>query len=335
MAETFVWILNWGNRYGVNLMRILVIGGTGMDGRILIHQLLLSGHEVIATYYQTSPNVLHENLRWTKLDLCDDYALTHFKSLFPLDEVYNFGGMTYSPSSIDMPDYAIKANYHTPLSLIEYITKHQPNTKFFQASSSEVFGNVYNAELSLDSPRKPHTPYSYAKNMVDFACEYYRINGFKIYNAISFNHEHIYRKPHFLTRKITNYVADVVVNNTKVKLELGDIFASRDWSRATTFVDGYIKQMQGEPSELLFASGTTHSVMDILDIAFGDYGLHWEERIVRNEKFIRYNDKTNVWGDVSKAVKQIGFIPDTRLDFQKMITDMVQYDISQIRKHNA
>jgi len=332
LAETFVWILNWGNRHDVNLMRILIIGGTGMDGQILTHQMLLKGHEIISTYYQKPPTFQHENLRWVKLDLIDDYALTHFKSLFPLDEVYNFGGMTYSPSSIDMPDYTIKANYHTPLSFIEYITKHQPKTKFFQASSSEVFGNVTDAELSLSSPRKPHTPYAYAKNMVDFACEYYRLKGFNIYNAISFNHEHIYRKPHFLTRKITQYVGNVIVNKTKDKLELGDIFARRDWSRAQNFVCGYVEQMKGEPSELLFASGQTHSVKDILEIAFNHYGFHWEEYIVRNEKFVRPNDKNNVWGDVSKAVKEIGFIPDTNEDFKNMITDMVEYDVLQLTK---
>ena len=208
-----------------------------MDGRILAHQLLLKGYEVIGTYYNTLPNISHQNLRWVKMDLCDDYAISTFKSLFPLDEVYNFGGVTFSPTSIDMPDYTIKANYHTPLAFIEYITKHQPKTKFFQASSSEVFGNISNAELGLTSHRKPHTPYGYAKNMVDFASEYFRYKGFNIYNAISFNHEHVYRKPHFLTRKITRYVSNLVNNGENEKLQLGNIESRRDWSMATTFVD--------------------------------------------------------------------------------------------------
>ena len=301
-----------------------------MDGRILAHQLLLKGYEVIGTYYNTLPNISHQNLRWVKMDLCDDYAISTFKSLFPLDEVYNFGGVTFSPTSIDMPDYTIKANYHTPLAFIEYITKHQPKTKFFQASSSEVFGNVSNAELGLTSPRKPHTPYGYAKNMVDFASEYFRYKGFNIYNAISFNHEHVYRKPHFLTRKITRYVSNLVNNGENEKLQLGNIESRRDWSRATTFVDGYVQQMQGEPSELIFASGQTHSVKDILDISFEYYGLNWEDFVEIKKEFIRPEERTNVWGDVSKTKEMINFVPDTSKDFERMIIEMIEYDILQL-----
>lgn len=314
-------------------MRILIIGATGMDGRILAHNLLLKGHDVIGTYYNTLPNLKHDNLRWLKFDLCDDYAVKQITSLFPLDEIYNFGGVTFSPTSIDFPDYTIKANYHAPLAIIEALTKKSPKTKFFQASSSEVFGNVSNAELGLESKRIPHTPYAYAKNMVDFACEYFRIRGFNIYNAISFNHEHFYRKPHFLTRKITSYVADVVVNKTKAKLELGDIEARRDWSRATTFVDGYMKQMAIEPCELIFASGITHSVRDILDIAFGYYGLHWEEHVSIKQELIREKERTNIWGDISKTTKLINFVPDGDKQFESMITDMIDYDIVKLRQH--
>jgi GDPmannose 4,6-dehydratase len=311
-------------------MRILIIGATGMDGRILAHQLLLKGYEVIGTYYNTLPNISHQNLRWVKMDLCDDYAISTFKSLFPLDEVYNFGGVTFSPTSIDMPDYTVKANYHTPLAFIEYITKHQPKTKLFQASSSEVFGNISNAELGLTSHRKPHTPYGYAKNMVDFASEYFRYKGFNIYNAISFNHEHVYRKPHFLTRKITRYVSNLVNNGENEKLQLGNIESRRDWSRATTFVDGYVQQMQGEPSELIFASGQTHSVKDILDISFEYYGLNWEDFVEIKKEFIRPEERTNVWGDVSKTKEMINFVPDTSKDFERMIIEMIEYDILQL-----
>lgn len=301
-----------------------------MDGRILAHQLLLKGYEVIGTYYNTLPNISHQNLRWVKMDLCDDYAISTFKSLFPLDEVYNFGGVTFSPTSIDMPDYTIKANYHTPLAFIEYITKHQPKTKLFQASSSEVFGNISNAELGLTSHRKPHTPYGYAKNMVDFASEYFRYKGFNIYNAISFNHEHVYRKPHFLTRKITRYVSNLVNNGENEKMQLGNIESRRDWSRATTFVDGYVQQMQGEPSELIFASGQTHSVKDILDISFEYYGLNWEDFVEIKKEFIRPEERTNVWGDVSKTKEMINFVPDTSKDFERMIIEMIEYDILQL-----
>jgi GDPmannose 4,6-dehydratase len=313
-------------------MRALIIGATGMDGRLLAHNLLLKGYDLIGTYNLTPPNFQHKNLRWIKMDLCDNYAINTFSSLFPLNEIYNLGGVTFHPSSLDFPDYTIQANYHVPLAFIEYVTKKSPKTKFFQASSSEVFGNESNAEFGLKSKRVPHSPYSYAKNMVDFACEYFRIKGFNIYNAISFNHDHFYRKPHFLLRKVSTYVANLVVNGNTQKLGLGNVDVSRDWSRATTFVDGYIKQMQKEPSELIFASGITHSVREALEIAFGYYDLAWEDYVVIKDEFKRLNERTNVWGDVTETVKAIGFIPDTDKDFEKMITDMVDYDVNNLKK---
>ena len=332
MAETFVRSTYRGNRYVFTIMRALVIGAMGMDGRLMTNLLLNKGYEVIGTYYKTLPSIEHTNLRWVKFDLCDDYAINTFKTLFPLDEIYNFGGVTFSPDSIDMPDYTLKANYHTPLYMIEYVAKHQKDTKFFQASSSEVFGNVSNQMLDLKSPRKPYTPYAYSKNMVDFGCEYFRCKGAKIYNAISFNHEHHYRKPHFLTRKITQYVARLVVNKIKEPLLLGDINARRDWSRATTFIHGYYAQMQKDPSELLFSSEMCHKVSDILDVAFGYYGIFWEEHVQIKDALIRKNDRDNIWGDSSKAIELINFVPDTDKDFETMITNMVDYDIKQLKK---
>lgn len=312
-------------------MRALVIGATGMDGRLMTEYLLRKGYEVIGTYNSTQPQIKHDNLRWVEFDLCDNYFMHTLKNLFPLDEIYNFGGITYSPYSLDLPDYTIRANFHAPLEMIEYVVKHKSNTKFFQASSSEVFGNVSNTMLTLNSPRKPHTPYAYAKNMVDFACEYFRFKNGKVYNAISFNHEHHYRKPIFLTRKISLYVAEKVVNKKKEPLSLGNINAKRDWSRATTFIDGYYKQMQGAPSELLFSSEMCHSVMDILEIAFGHYGMRWEEFVRVDDKLIRANDRDNIYGDSEKAIKMINFVPDGDKEFERMIIDMVENDVNKLK----
>jgi GDPmannose 4,6-dehydratase len=332
LAETFVRSTYWGNRYVFTIMRALIIGATGMDGRLMTELLLSKNYEVIGTYHKALPSYKHDNLRWVKLDLCDDYAINQFISLFPLDEIYNFGGITFSPDSLDMPDYTIKANYYTPLAMIEYVAKHQRKTKFFQASSSEVFGEVTNQMVSLDTRRKPYTPYAYAKNMVDFACLYFRTKGANIYNAISFSHEHPYRKPHFLTRKITKYVADKVVNQPKTALQLGDIYARRDWSRASTFVNAYYTQMQHEPSELLFSSEMCHSVLDVLDIAFTSQGLNWEEHIQIKQELVRPRKNDNIWGDSSEAIKMINFVPDGDKEFKQMIVDMVNYDINELKK---
>lgn len=309
------------------MKRALVIGATGMDGGLMMNLLLNKGYEVVATYNSQMPRYIHSNLLWTKFDLSEPKTIFYF---FPFDEIYNFAGVTFSPDSIRLPEYARQVNYYSVVKILEFISKYYPKTKFFQSSSSEIFGNVKDQTLNLKSPKAPHTPYAEAKYNVDMLMSYMREEGFYFCNAVSFNHEHSTRGTHFITRKITNYVAKLYLHKTDERLAMGDINARRDWGYAPDFIVGFYYQMQlDEPTELLFATNQTHSVKDILETAFGYIGRRYEEHIVVRQEFIRNDDRNNIKGDYSKASELIGWQPLKKFD--DMIIEMLENDINLIK----
>lgn len=309
------------------MKKALIIGATGMDGQLMTNLLINKGYKVLATYHIIMPNLIHSNLTWTKFDYTEYRDIYQF---FPFDEIYNFGGVTFSPDSIRLPEYALQCNYYSVAKILEYIDRYYPETKFFQSSSSEVFGNVKDVTLNLKSQRQPHTPYAEAKHNVDMLMSYMREQGRYCYNAISFNHEYITRGEHFITRKISKYAAKVYLHMTDEKLFLGDINARRDWGYAPDFVVGFYHQMQlEEPTELLFATNQTHSVKDILELAFGFIGRRFEEHIYVKQEFIRNDDRNNIKGDYSKATELIGWQPIKK--FNDMIIEMLKNDINLLK----
>lgn len=312
-------------------MKALVIGASGMDGMLMTSLLLNKGYEVIGSYCTIKPHIKYDKLTWVKLDLSDNSDVLSIRKMYPLDIIFNFGGVSFSPDATRMPDYAEKVNYSSVMKILEYMTKFHPNTKFFQASSSEVFGLYKNTQLDLKSKRDPFTKYGYCKNMVDMMCNYLREEGYSIYNAITFNHEYKTRPLKFITRKIANYVAKETMKMNADKLYLGDINARRDWGYAPDYVVGFYNQTQVAPCELLFSTDTTHSVRDILEISFGAYGLHYEQYISIKSEFIRGNEYDNVWGDSSETRNKIDF--NNRFPFKDIILEMVNNDINKLKSH--
>ena len=293
----------------------IVIGASGMDGSLMSELLLSKGYMVHGTYSTNKrwvENLFHPNFILHKVDLANADKLNQFVLSNKPDELYNFGGVTFSPDSIRMPDYTMQVNYSSVMKLMEICLFNE--IKFFQASSSEVFGNVKDCELNLSSPRKPHTPYAVAKYHVDTQTNHYRQMGGKFYTAISFNHECERRGNHFVTAKICNFVKDLRNGMNSPKLKLGSLDARRDWGYAPDFVKGFYDQVQGEPSELIFATGITHSVQDILESAFAPHGYNWEDHVVRDTMFVRNDDRNNIWGDYSKAKELIGWQPTTKFE---------------------
>jgi GDPmannose 4,6-dehydratase len=293
----------------------IVIGASGMDGSLMSELLLSKGYMVHGTYASNKrwvENLFHANFTLHKMDLVNSDKLNQFVLTIKPDEVYNFGGVTFSPDSIRLPDYTMQVNYSSVMKLMEICLFNQ--IKFFQASSSEVFGNIKDCELNELSPKDPHTPYARAKFYVDTQINHYTNMGGKFYNAISFNHECERRGAHFVTAKICNYVKELRNGMNAPKLKLGSLDARRDWGYAPDFVQGFYDQVQGEPSELVFATGITHSVQDLLECAFAPHGYSWQDYVVVDESFVRNDDRNNIWGNYSKAKATIGWQPTTKFE---------------------
>jgi GDPmannose 4,6-dehydratase len=312
---------------GSKMKSALVIGGTGMDGNLMVALLLTKGYRVTATYNNSREkcNIIHHYLTWVKFDLATSLDNSILKFL-PCDEVYNFAGVSFSPDSIRMPDYCELVNEIAVRKMLEVITFHSPKTKFFQASSGEVFG--YNkGKVNLNSPRDPQTPYAVAKNNIDMLCKYLREEGYLIYNGISFSHERHTRDNKFLIKKVCRYVAELTMNLNYQSLTLGGLDNTRDWGSAVEYVAGFYSQMQGEPSELIFATGKLSKVQEVLEIAFGMYGYNWYE-------FVRFSDDLKredggTYGDYSEAEKRINFKPT--LGLKEIIEGIIVNEIEVIK----
>jgi GDPmannose 4,6-dehydratase len=291
----------------------IVIGASGMDGSLMCELLLSKGYMVHGTYASNKrwvEHLYHPNFTLHKFDLSNRDAIPHFVIEKQPSEVYNFGGVTFSPDSERLPEYTKEVNHSAVFKLMEVC--YYADIKFFQASSSEVFGNIKDQELNEDSPRNPHTPYAEAKNETDKMMRYMREQGGKFYTAISFNHECERRGLHFLPAKICNYVKQLRNGATSELLKLGALTSRRDWGYAPDFVQGFYDQVQGEPSELIFATGVTHSVEDLLEKAFAPHGYNWTHYVSIDSQLFRLGERNNIWGDYSKAKETIGWQPTTK-----------------------
>lgn len=304
----------------------LVLGANGMDGSLMVDLLLDKGYRVYATFCTSPPTKKeHPKLHWFFFDLSDEnlvFPLLNIHCQGQLDEIYNFAGVSFSPDSVRMPHHTMNVNYRGVMRVLSFA--EYKKSKFFQASSSEVFGNIKDAEINERFPRNPHTPYAHAKNMVDMMLRYMREQGYPVYTAISFNHECILRGEKFVTRKITKFVADIVMHRREGKLKLGNIKSRRDWGYAPDFVQGYYDMVQGEPCELIFATAQTHSVENILEIAFGSQGLIWQDYVDLDKELVREDERDNLLGNYSKAYQTIKWIP--KKSFDEMIIEMVELE---------
>jgi len=294
----------------------IVIGASGMDGSLMCELLLSKGYMVHGTYASNKrwvENLYHPNFTLHKFDLSNENAIWKFVLNLKPDEVYNFGGVTFSPDSERLPMYTKAVNHSAVFKLIEVCFHNK--IKLFQASSSEVFGNIKDTQLDENSPRSPHTPYADAKNEVDLMMRQMRKEeGALFYNAISFNHECERRGLHFLPAKICNYVKQLRNGVAPRYLKLGSYNSRRDWGYAPDFVQGFYDQVQGKPSELVFATGITHSVEDLLEKAFEPHGYSFWDYTSIDPELQRPNERDNIWGDYSKAKETIGWQPTTKFD---------------------
>ena len=306
----------------------LVFGAGGMDGSHMVDLLIERDYSVIGIGLSKSPgNISHikdSNFKYLQSDISNLDCIKKIIHRNPADEIYNFAGISFDPAASNNSELTFKINRDSAIQMAE--CSIEVGSKFFQASSSEVFGILCNSEISENTPRNPHSPYSKAKNDVDSYISVKRDEGHKLYTGIFFTHESERRNPIFLVRKITSSVVKIKRGEIN-KISLGNTRSRRDWGSARDFMNASWKIMQNDPDDYIIATGKTYSVSDVLQISFNHVGISdWESYISTSDDLIRPGERNNLWGDTTKIRSKIGWSPDA--DFHSLITGIIDFDLA-------
>lgn len=336
------------------MKKALITGFTGQDGRFLAKFLLGKGYKV----YGMVRRVSHPNLEFVKEmgledvkvvqgDLLDSPSLHKLIREIKPDEVYNLAAQSFVKLSFDEPILTAEVTGMGVLRLLEAIRTEHPTAKFYQASSSEMFGDVLDKNpLNELSPLRPRSPYAVAKEFGHHMVKVYRESyGIFACSGMLLNHSSEYRGIEFFTRKVTDYVGRLVNGLTNEPLIVGNLNSYRDESYAKDMVEGMWMMLQQEkPDDYVLASGKTHSMREFVELAFEHAGINieWEgeglnevgknfstgEILIRiSEKFYRPAEVNFLLGDYSKALKTLGWYPKTT--FSELVDIMVEYDIEK------
>ncbi len=297
-----------------------ITGITGQDGSYLAELLLEKGYEVHglirrASTFNTSridhiyqdPHELNPKLFLHYGDLIDGVGLTNLIREIRPTEVYNLGAQSHVQVSFTMPQYTGQVDAVGAVGLLEAIRSAEINTRFYQASTSELFGSTPPPQ-NEESFFKPRSPYAAAKLMAYWCTVNYREGyGLHATNGILFNHESPRRGETFVTRKITRAVAEIA-NGSKKKLFLGNLDAVRDWGYAKEYVESmWLMLQQEQPSDYVVATGIGARVRDFAEASFAKVGLNWEDHVEVDVKYIRPTEVDALVGDPSKATKELGW----------------------------
>ena len=320
------------------MMKAFITGITGQDGLYLSEYLLSLGYEVHGIIRRSSSinteridHLIseHQNSGSFNLhygDLLDSSALTNLINKIEPDEIYNLAAQSHVAVSFKNPLYTIQTNAVGPLTLLETVKNSKKDIKYYQASSSEMFGGIDSQQLNENSKFIPKSPYAASKVFAHQITTIYRESyGVFGVNGILFNHESPHRGETFVTRKITRAIGRIKLG-LQSKLTLGNLDAFRDWGFAGDYVKGMWMMMNHDtPSDWVLATGESHSVREFLDIGFKEVGLNYEDYVVTSEKYLRPNEVNHLLGDPSKAKQYLGWEPET--SFQELVNLMVQSDL--------
>jgi len=323
------------------LKRALVTGITGQDGSYLAELLLSKGYEVhgiirrssslstgrIDHLYQdphsrTVPLVLHYG------DLSDSSSLINTLNRIQPDEVYNLGAQSHVKVSFEMPEFTADSTAMGNLRLLEAIRHATWPVRFYQAGSSEMFGNAEEVPQNELTPFKPRSPYAVAKVFAHWMTIQYReAHGLFAANGILFNHESPRRGVTFVTRKITRGVAAILAGGAS-KLYLGNLDAWRDWGYAPEYVEAMWSILQAdEPEDFVIATGGMHSVREFASLAFELVGLDWQEYVEIDSRYFRPTEVDRLCGDASKAHAKLGWRATT--SFDELVRIMLAADLRE------
>jgi GDPmannose 4,6-dehydratase len=258
-------------------------------------------------------------------DLSDGSVLNQLMRTIRPDEVYNLGAQSHVRVSFDVPEYTADTDAMGTLRLLDAIREEGVKARFYQASSSEMFGKAREVPQTEETPFHPRSPYGVSKVFSYWITRNYReAYGMYAVNGILFNHESPRRGPTFVTRKITRAVG-AILRGEQDELKLGNLEAKRDWGYAKDYMEGAWRMLQlDEPDDFVLATGETHSVQDFLDAAFGHAGLDWKQYVKIDERYFRPAEVDILIGDYSKAKAAFGWEPTVRFD--ELVQMMVDAD---------
>lgn len=325
--------------------KALITGITGQDGSYLAELLLGKGYEVHGIIRRAStfntgrlepiyadPHSDKRRLILHYGDMADGSGLERILAQTQPDEVYNLAAQSHVRVSFDGPEYAADVVGTGTVRLLEAIRQTGIKPRFYQASSSEMYGKVMEVPQTEKTPFYPRSPYSCAKVYSYWITVNYRESyGLHASNGILFNHESPRRGETFVTRKITRAVAHIKAG-LQDKLYLGNIDAKRDWGYAKEYVEAmWLMLQQPEPDDYVIATNETHSVREFLEVAFGHVGLDWKKYVEIDPRYYRPAEVELLIGDYSKAKKKLGWEPKTK--FADLTKLMVDADIQLLKDH--
>lgn len=318
---------------GDQMKKAFITGISGQDGSYLAELLLEKGYEVHGIIRRSSSintgriDHIFDRLHIHYGDLSDGSALARLMSKIGPSEVYNLGAQSHVRVSFDCPEYTADVDALGTIRLLEAIRESGVRPRYYQASSSEMFGKVQAVPQSETTPFYPRSPYGCAKVFSYWATINYRESyGLHASNGILFNHESPRRGETFVTRKITRAVARIV-KKKQDKVVLGNLEAKRDWGFAGEFVEAMWRMLQQEtPDDYVIATGETHSVAEFLQEAFSYVGLNWRDYVGFDSRLFRPTEVDLLIGDASKALRQLDWEPKTK--FVDLVHMMVDADLA-------
>jgi GDPmannose 4,6-dehydratase len=315
--------------------RAIITGITGQDGSYLAELLLSKGYEVVGTNRRASaPNYwriqhLLDRVTIKPADLLDQLSLIRLVDEVRPHEFYNLAAMSFVPSSWDQPMLTGEFNAQGVTRVLEAIRHVDPSIKIYQASSSEMFGKVREVPQNELTPFYPRSPYGVSKVFAHYITVNYR-ESYDLFavSGMLFNHESPRRGLEFVTRKVTDGVARIKLGLTDT-LSLGNLDASRDWGFAGDYVLAmWMMLQQDRADDYVIATGISHSVRDLVQVAFAHVGLDWQKHVKLDPKLIRPAEVEHLVGDATKARTQLGWQPT--VDFAGLIRMMVDADLERV-----
>jgi len=316
--------------------KALITGITGQDGAYLAKILLEKGYKVFGTFRRTStPNFwrlqsldIFSKIKLIPADLLDMGSLIESVKVSDPDEVYNLAAASFVSSAFEQPIGNSEITGTSVTKLLEVLRYYNQDIKFYQASSSEMFGNSNTLKQTEKTPFSPASPYAAAKLYAHEITNVYRdAYGIFATTGILFNHESPIRGMEFVSRKITNGVAEIALG-LKKKLALGNLNTKRDWGFAPEYMEAiYLMLQQDKPDTFVISTGETHSVKDFVKSAFELVGLNWKKYVIIDRRFFRPIDVQFLRGDYSKARKKLGWKP--KVKFHELLKIMLNEDLKR------
>ena len=322
----------------MTIKKALITGITGQDGSYLTEFLLSKNYQVHGIIRRSSsfntsridhlfndPEIINKKLFLHYGDLSDSSSISRLLEKIVPDEIYNLGAQSHVKVSFDIPEYTTDIDATGTCRLLDAIRDTRIKTKFYQASSSEMFGKVQAIPQSETTPFYPRSPYACAKLYSHWLTVNFRESyGLFACSGILFNHESPRRGQTFVTRKITHTLAEILAKKTN-KLVLGNLDAKRDWGFAGDYIEAmWLMLQQDIADDYVIATGETYSDKDFLDEAFGYVGLDWKKYVEISEKYFRPAEVDLLIGDASKAKEKLGWKP--KVNFKKLVRMMVDAD---------